>query len=527
MRRLWFKLSLTFIALLIVAIGAVGFLINRSVTEQFQLYVNRGNQMRAAMLAPFFADYYQRQGSWEGVESLLADGPPMMGMMDMDMMAMMGTMEMPMKEMRGMREMMGMKEMREMMEMMGMMDMGMMDMGQTTRGKNNHSAAEAPTINSPPIRERLILADVHDQVIIDSWAEIDAEVPSVLPSEALAVGQPIIVAGEQVGILLVTWGELSGFSRLDQEFLSAVNRSLLWVGALVSGLALVLGTLFSWQMTASLRQLRQVATAISQGDLSQRVTTLHNDDIGELGRTFNQMTHALQQQEKLRRHMLADIAHELRTPLSLIRGNLEGILDEVYPADLQQIASIHSETLLLQRLVEDLRELSLAEAGQLELNKRELDVEKLIQEAIEAVKESARQKGVILKNSTQPALMLIGDQKRLSQVLLNLLNNALRHTPAGGQVTVQSWLDHQMVTVAVADTGSGIPPEHLPHIFERFYRVDKSRSRSEGGSGIGLTITKQLVEAHGGTIQATSAGLGQGSIFTFTLPRQSSPKIHN
>ena len=263
-----------------------------------------------------------------------------------------------------------------------------------------------------------------------------------------------------------------------------------------------------------MRQLRRAAVAIARGELERRVKVGGDGEVGELGRAFNEMAEALQRNEELRRNMLADVAHELRTPLSVIRGDLEAILDGVYRADLQHISSIYEETLLLQRLVEDLRELSLAEAGQLPLEMEELDIGELVQGVVETVRATAQARGVSLEVEVEQPIPVLGDPHRLRQVLLNLLNNSLQYTPSGGEVKLRTWQKDGRAMVEVRDTGLGIPPEHLPHIFERFYRGLRSRP----GSGIGLAIAKHLIEAHGGKIWASSPGSGSGSTFAFSLP---------
>jgi len=256
-----------------------------------------------------------------------------------------------------------------------------------------------------------------------------------------------------------------------------------------------------------------------------------------LAQAFNTMANSLAQAEEQRRHMVADVAHELRTPLSVIQGNLEGMLDRVLPMNFEQVASVHEETLLLGRLVADLRLLSLAKARQLELERAETDLNDLIRRVVERMRPVAQRKGVILEASLPPSLPTVSvDAGRINQVLDNLVGNAMRYTPAGGRVSIETSLvsgrigagqhakAEQQLLTTVTDTGTGIDPEDQPHVFDRFYRADKSRTRASGGSGLGLAIVKHLVEAHGGQVWAESpvhqvAGQpGYGSRFSFTLP---------
>jgi signal transduction histidine kinase len=307
------------------------------------------------------------------------------------------------------------------------------------------------------------------------------------------------------------------------DFLSAVNRST-WLAGLAAGvLALALGLLLFRQIVAPVRAVTGAAQRIAAGQLDQRVPVTSQDEIGQMAHTFNQMADALAKDRQLRRSMIADITHELGTPLSILQAHLEAMLDGVLPASPPEIASLHDETAHLSRLVADLRLLSLAEAGQLELEHAETDLAGLVRKVVERMYLQAGDSGVELVADVAPRLPLLTvDAGRISQVLGNLVSNALRYTPPGGRVTVRAFLQAEassrpMVVVEVADTGSGIAPEDLPYVFDRFYRADKSRSRTSGGSGIGLAIVKQLVEAHGGRVGVASE-VGKGTTFTFTLP---------
>jgi signal transduction histidine kinase len=241
----------------------------------------------------------------------------------------------------------------------------------------------------------------------------------------------------------------------------------------------------------------------------------------EVTRSFNEMTSSLEQAERLRRNLMADVAHELRTPLTVLQGNLRAILDGVYSMDAGEIARLYDETRLLGRLVDDLRELAQAEAGQLGLNLRSTDVQRFIDETVDRFLPVAESKGVSLVVEAAGAMPAISiDPDRIAQVLGNLLTNALRHTHEGGKITVAADVGGERldrIVVSVRDSGEGISPEDLEHVFDRFWRADRSRNRESGGSGLGLAIARSLVQAHGGGIEAQSA-LGQGATFTFWLP---------
>ena len=264
--------------------------------------------------------------------------------------------------------------------------------------------------------------------------------------------------------------------------------------------------------------LTAAARRMEKGDLSQRVEAQSSDEIGELARAFNAMADGLNRLEELRRNMVSDVAHELRTPLSNIRGYLEAVRDGVVEPKPEVIDSLYEEAMLLNRLVDDLQELALAEAGQLTLERQLVAPAGLANRAVEAARGQASASGIALRTDLPERLPLVNvDPQRIGQVLGNLLSNALTHTPSGVEVVVTARADGSEVQLSVSDTGEGVRPEHLPYIFERFYRADRSRSRTTGGTGLGLAIAKQLVEAHGGRIEVESE-VGQGTRFTFTLP---------
>jgi len=254
------------------------------------------------------------------------------------------------------------------------------------------------------------------------------------------------------------------------------------------------------------------------GDLSQRVEITSKDEIGDLAQAFNSMADGLARLEELRRNMVTDVAHELRTPLSNIRGYLEALQDGVVEPERHVIDSLYEEAMHLNHLIDDLQELSLAEAGQLRLERQPVALADVVHRVIEAVRARARAGEIELQTDLPEDLPLVDiDPQRIGQVLRNLLDNALTHTPPGGEIAIAAHADAQWVEVCVRDTGSGIAAKDLPYVFERFYRADRSRSRATGGAGLGLAIVRQLVQAHGGQIEVESEA-GQGARFIFTLP---------
>jgi two-component system OmpR family sensor kinase len=259
---------------------------------------------------------------------------------------------------------------------------------------------------------------------------------------------------------------------------------------------------------------------VAHSDFSHRVQVGGSTEVAEVSQAFNEMSAALEQADELRKNLMADVAHELRTPLSVLQGNLQAILDDVYPLEKAEISRLYDQTRLLSRLVEDLRELALADAGKLHMNLQPTAVGQVLHGTSDHWALAAEQSGVHLAVQTADLPLVEADPDRVAQVLNNLLANALRHTPSGGSITVTASATAEGVRVAVADTGEGIAPEALPHIFDRFWRADRSRSHGEhwtGGSGLGLSIAQSLVRAQGGRIGAEST-LGKGSTFHFTLP---------
>jgi signal transduction histidine kinase len=257
---------------------------------------------------------------------------------------------------------------------------------------------------------------------------------------------------------------------------------------------------------------------MGQGDLSQRVPAAGKDELAILGRTFNQMAASLQQAEASRRAMTADIAHELRTPLAVQRAHLEALEDGIYPLSPESLQPIRDQNLLLNRLVEDLRTLALADSGQLALEYTAVDLAALAQRAAERFGPQAAGRGIHIQVGLPPACPPVwADPGRLEQILSNLLSNALRYTPDQGHIQVNLACPSGYVHLQVHDSGPGIPTEALAHVFERFYRADQARSRAEGGSGLGLAIARQLAELHGGALSAANHPQG-GALFTLELP---------
>jgi len=487
MNRLWVRLTLAFVLVTLVGVSTVALLANLSASSQFRHYLVRSEMMGQGSLAEDLATYYERQGSWDGVEGIFGSGSG------------------PMQHGWG--------------------------------GPSDHTQGMGPMHRGGGAT---LLANGKGLIVYDSQGRYMGETLS-RSEQKLAI--PIQVEGRTVGFLLAVPPSGMQLQPQEQSFLDQVNRALLLAGALAGGLGILLGLGLSRGLTAPLARLTTAARHIAGGDLSQRVPKTGSAEIAALGQAFNQMAADLEKAEELRRNMVADVAHELRTPLSVLQGNLRAILDGVYPLEQAEIAALYDETRLLSRLVDDLHELAQAEAGQLHLDLRPIDFVEVVHTTVANFAVAAEAKEVRLTTDWADEttnLPVLADPDRLAQIMRNLLSNALRHTPEGGQITVSATVlpftpqqQRTFVRIVVADTGEGIPPEDLPHVFDRFWRAEGSRSRERSGpsiprqarddanpgrgSGLGLAIARHLVQAHGGEMGVESE-VGQGSRFWFSLP---------
>jgi signal transduction histidine kinase len=470
MNKLWIQLTLAFSLVTITGVAIVALLANRQVSADFRSFVAQ-SQVQDSPIVTELSDYYAAHGRWDGVERVLRD-------------------------FAGARR-------------------GMMGRG-------------GPT---------MILADAAGMVV---YSEAQGQLGVRLAQPDLAVATPISAHGQIAGYLLVRVGSDGAMSMAGQHFLAQVNGALLQAGLLAGGLGLLLGVVIARGLAAPLSRLSAAARQIARGKLGERVPIAGAAEIADTARAFNEMADGLQQAERLRQNMIADIAHELRTPLTVIQGNLRAILDDVYPLEKAEITTIYDETVMLSRLVGDLRELAQAEAGRHTLVMQPVEAAPLLRSAIATFEAAAAEQGVTLVVDLPDQLPpVLADHDRVRQVLHNLIANALRYTPAGGTISLSAILETKderrrtkddsnaassfvlrpssFVVLQVSDTGKGIASADLPHVFERFWRADRSRSRDQGGSGLGLAIAKQLIEAQGGQIGVESR-IGAGSQFWFRLP---------
>jgi signal transduction histidine kinase len=380
----------------------------------------------------------------------------------------------------------------------------------------------APTSTTQPNREQhpippFTLTDEKGIVLL---ARDIRPIGDQLTVTELSAGIVIESAGKKVGYLLVGRAPFEGDPGA-QQFIQR-NTSLMLYSALGAALvALLLGLLISRTLTRPIRELTRATHAVSEGDLGQQVRVRSKDELGELAKAFNKMSSELARSVHTRRQMTADIAHELRTPLSLILGHAEAVHDGVLPPSRENFEIIREEAGRLEQLVNDLRILSLADAGELPLNPQSVSLQKLLQDLAALYQYQMQKKNITLQvDITPPLPELTIDPARMTQVFTNILDNALRHTPEGGRVTLAAQTSQSGVELSVRDSGPGLPADDLERIFDRFYRADASRTRGDGGSGLGLAIAKSIVQAHGGQIRAESA-TGNGLRIVITLPEPS------
>jgi two-component system OmpR family sensor kinase len=475
MNKLWIQLTLAFSLVTVIGVAIVALLANRQVSADFRSFVAQ-SQVQDSPIVTALSDYYAAHGSWDGVENVLGD-------------------------FAGARR-------------------GMMGRG-------------GPT---------MILADAAGQVVA---SEAQSQIGARLAPPDLAAATLISAHGQVAGYLLVRAGSGGAMSMAGQQFLTQVNRALLQAGLLAGGLGVVLGVVIARGLAAPLSRLSSAARQIARGQLDARLPIAGAAEIADTARAFNEMADGLQQAERLRQNMIADIAHELRTPLTVIQGNLRAILDDVYPLEKAEITTIYDETVMLSRLVGDLRELAQAEAGRLALDIQPVEAAPLVRSAIAPFEAAAAaQRVTLVAELPDPLPLVLADSDRVRQVLHNLVANALRYTPAGGTITLSATLEttderrttnddgnaapsfvlsrSSFVRFIVEDTGQGMAVADLPHVFERFWRADRARSRDQGGSGLGLAIARQIVAAHGGQIGVASR-IGAGSQFWFRLPAVEPP----
>jgi two-component system OmpR family sensor kinase/two-component system sensor histidine kinase BaeS len=458
MRSLFWKGMLAFLAIILIAVGTVALVAGRATESEFRRYtVAHGGAWNRQVVE--LAAYYTSHGSWEGLQETL---PTLVAAYGRGMAG--GGMGSPRLDFR-------------------LADAQGRIVGDTANSPTG-TAARVELESGIPITIR--------------YADDDQTVGYLLPASQASTAV--------------------GLDESQAQFLARVRTSL-WAAALAAlAAALIIGVLLFRSITAPLRHLTTASRAIAAGDLSARAPVQGQDEVAQLADAFNTMAESLSRAQEARQNQTADVAHELRTPLTVLQGTLEAMVDGVFPTDQENLLVALGQVQTLTRLVEDLRVLALADAGQLHLRTATLDLGPFVREIVEAHRPQAQERAINLALEASPNLpQILIDRDRVAQVLGNLLNNALRYVPEGGHVVVRVREQEQEVAVSVADDGPGVRPEDLPRLFERFWRGDPARRRATGGSGLGLAIARHIVGAHGGRIWAESTA-GGGLTVTFTIP---------
>lgn len=449
------RLILAFILVALVPILAITVFARLSVARQVETYMTSGGMVGLDELVSSLKDYYLSNQSWQGAESLL----------------------------------------------------------QSIHGGQGRGMGMGGMMN-----QRLRLIDAEGVLVYDT-AGLQSPGKKITADVLAEAVQMKNARGRIIGYLWAEGG-LGGSPAGGQRLVQRLNDISLLTGVVALALAVVLALLVGSGLAKPLLQLDRAAQRMAEGDLSQRVQVAGKDELATLGNSFNHMAASLQDSERRRQAMTADIAHELRTPLAVQRAQLEALQDGIYPLTAENLQVALDQNATLARLVEDLRTLALADARELKLERIEVDLQQLAADVLTRFQPAALERSIHLNlipaNAAKPAVVA-GDPLRIEQILNNVLANALRHTPENGRIDVAVRFEAPNVLLSVHDSGPGIAPEALPHLFERFYRADRARSREQGGTGLGLAIARQLAELMGGTLNAANHAQG-GAVFDLRLP---------
>jgi two-component system, OmpR family, sensor histidine kinase BaeS len=475
------RLSLFFCAVILVGSAASLVLVRITTENLFRSFVYSGDASKAKIYATILSDYFSINRSWDGAQVFLSEIPKQVFI---------------------------------------------------TLDKSIHGQRDAPIAAYPYdtirnlLADRIVVADFQGIIVADTSGKL---LGTVHPAMHLAHGFPVTVDFEKVGTVLVGSMVDSSLTGINERFLASASASIVWATIGSSLLALLMGLLFAGRVTRPLAALNSAARRVAGGDLSTIVETRSNDEIAELSLSFNAMTKELRRLEEAKKRIIADAAHELRTPVALIQGTVEAMIDGVYPLDISTLQSMHEETTRLSRLIDSLRELETIESGELELKLEAVDPSEIARRAVSLFTAQAAAKRIELSVACgeEPGPTLIADYLRLGEVVYNLISNALKYSPEGSRVRVSVSSDRTsmnprgergVVCIAVDDSGPGIPDEERERIFERFYRIDRSRAQDSGGRGLGLAIASEIAKAHGGRIEVGDSDLG-GARFLVKLPR--------
>lgn len=450
------RLVLSFLLVISITLAAVFLFAQQATTEQVRQFLGRGGMMGADQLVLSLEAYYAEQGNWEGVSELFRPG---------------------------------------------------------RQGNGGGSGRNQPSGSGP--YGSFSLLDPAGFVIYSSELGVGEAAPTALLETGIALHD---INGTVQGYLVSSTGSSAADPNFEEALLNIIQQASFKAAWISGGIGLVLALILAALLLRPIQNLTKAANQLAKGNLDTRVNVENPREMAVLGETFNQMAQSLEDAEETRKAMTADIAHELRTPLAVQRANLEALQDGVFPLTQESITQILDQNLLLTRLVEDLRTLALADAGELRLEKRLTNINDLVFETVERFRAKAIENDIKLQieDSHHPIKITI-DPERIQQVLYNLLQNGLRYTPSGGTIRIGIRSENEQTRIQITDSGPGIDPESLPHLFDRFYRADKARDRQRGGTGLGLTIARQLMKAHNGELTAGNTE-GGGAVFTMIFP---------
>jgi two-component system OmpR family sensor kinase/two-component system sensor histidine kinase BaeS len=458
--KLRLQLFLGFALIIAITLTVVALFANRAAANEIKYFVNKGGAYGVVDLVTALEDYYKQNGSWEGADQVFRT------------------------------------------------------QGHSPMGQGMGKGRQDNFVPSKGSSMRLV--DVQGVLLYDP-SNVE-QAGTMLTSEELTGAIPLSHNNDVVGYLLPAAGVAIPDEGFETTLLERLKDALLNAALIAGGISLVLAVLLAYIMLRPVRQLTVASVRLAKGDLSQRVSVRGNDELATLGRTFNHMAASLEEAENKRRAMTADIAHELRTPLAVQRASLEALLDGVYPLSTENLESVAQQNVLITHLVDDLRTLALVDAGELTLECVPGDITSIVKHVMTSFQPQAAKKNIeIIPHLPEKSPLLNIDPLRIQQVLNNLMQNAIRHTPTGGRIHLLVVFDNNTATLSVRDTGGGIPEDALPHVFERFYRADKGRSRADGGTGLGLAIARKLTELHEGRLRARNHPEG-GAEFILELP---------
>jgi signal transduction histidine kinase len=464
---------LLFFAIVVCAGGFTTVVLVKKATEsQFRTFVFSGDADKAKVYAGILGEYYIEHAGWEGLQSFLSEMPAFV----------------------------------------------FTKLDEKIKGENGFTAASAHPYStiSALLSDRITVADYQGHIVADTSGKLLGTTHSAMH---LAQGVPIMSDFKRIGTVLVGSMVDSTFTGANEQFLAQLVRSLTIAILVSTAIAALLGFALSIQITRPLAALDDAAKKIAGGDFSAIVPVNGKDEIASLSSSFNAMTGELRQLDESKRRIIADSAHELRTPVTLIRGSLEAMIDGVFPMDLNTIRSVYDETMRLSRLIDMLRELELIDSGGLRLSLGDINVLPSLEKAANLFMMSAGDKdiGIEVVDLGAAALAVRVDALRFDEVLYNLIENAIKYSPRGGKVGLAAGREGLFVLISVDDSGPGIPRPEREKVFERFYRLDKSRAQDLGGRGLGLSIAYEIVKAHGGSIHIEDSPLG-GARFVVALP---------